>query len=136
MLRSNLIWQEKCYSMMPIRLSALALAGLLGLGLATSAHADECPWRLRFWLGVDATGSAMVHSGQKCVFPIRASGTLTSLKIISRPQHGVVMALSRSVLTYQAQSGYKGTDTFVFVATGKSQVNHGQSTVTMTMKVD
>ncbi|UVK51781.1 hypothetical protein DBIPINDM_005091 [Mesorhizobium sp. AR02] len=121
--------------MISTRLSALALASLLGMGLATSAHADDCPWQLRFWLGVDTTGSAMVHSGQKCVFPMHASGTL-SLKIISRPRHGVVTVPSRSVVTYQAQSGYKGTDTFVFAATGKSQVNHGQSTITMTMKVD
>ena len=115
------------------RLSALALVGLVGL--TTSAHADDCPWQLRFWLGVDANGSAMVHSGQKCVFPMHASGTL-SLKIVSRPQHGVVTVLNRSVIAYQAQKGYKGNDTFVFAATGKSQVNHGQSTITMTMKVD
>lgn len=119
--------------MISARLSALALASLLVL--ATSAHADDCPWQLRFWLGVDATGSAMVHSGQKCVFPMHASGTL-SLKIISRPQHGVVTVLNRSVIAYQAQKGYKGTDTFVFAATGKSQVNHGQSIISMTMKVD
>ncbi|WP_156388921.1 MULTISPECIES: Ig-like domain-containing protein [unclassified Mesorhizobium] len=121
--------------MIPTRLSALALASLLAVGLAAPAHALECPWQLRFWLGVDTNGSAMVHSGQKCVFPMNASGTL-SLKIVSRPKHGVVTLPNRSTIAYQAQNGYKGTDTFVFVATGKSQVNHGQSTITMTMKVD
>ncbi len=40
------------------------------------------------------------------------------------------------VLEWGEPHAGKGTDTFVFVANGKSQVNHGQSTVTMTMKVN
>ncbi|MBZ9905328.1 hypothetical protein LB557_04810 [Mesorhizobium sp. BR115XR7A] len=80
----------------------------------------------------------MAHSGQKCAFPVYAHGTSnnSSLKIISAPQHGVASATSRSGFTYQSQSGYSGTDTFVFTVTGKSAERSGTSKITMNIKVD
>ncbi len=105
----------------------LPLAILLGIGVTSSAHADACAWRLRLYFGQDATGSAMAHSAQKCAFPVHitGSGSVSSLKIISAPQHGVATAPSRSNITYQSQSGYKGIDTFVFVITGKNAERSG-----------
>ncbi|MBZ9739934.1 MULTISPECIES: Ig-like domain-containing protein [unclassified Mesorhizobium] len=115
----------------------LTLAGFLSLGLASLANADPCPWRLHIYFGQETTGSAMAHSGQQCVFPVYAHGSsYSSLKIISAPQHGVTKATSRSSFTYQSESGYKGTDTFVFAVTGKSAARSGTSKITMNIKVD
>lgn len=116
----------------------LSLASLLSLSAVPLANADPCPWRLRLYFGQDSTGSAMARSGQRCVFPVYAHGTSSnsSLKIISAPQHGVATAPSRSSFTYQSQSDYKGTDTFVFAVTGKSAERSGTSKITMNIKVD
>lgn len=130
---------ESATSMRSIKSAVLfAVAGLLGMSLASSANADACPWRLRLYYGVDTTASAMAHSGQKCVFPVyvHGSGSHSSLTIVSAPQHGVATAPSRSNVTYQSLSGYKGTDTFVFVVAGKNAERSGTSKVTMTIKVD
>jgi hypothetical protein len=120
------------------KFAILLVASLLSLSVVRLANADPCPWRLRFYFGQDGTGSAMAHSGQKCAFPVYAHGmsSNSSLKIISAPQHGVATATSRSGFTYQSQSGYKGTDTFVFAVTGKSAVRSGTSKITMNIKVD
>lgn len=121
-----------------MKLPALLPASLLVLVLASSAHADSCPYRLRFNFGADATGSGMAHSGQKCVFPIfvHGSGSNSSMKIISAPEHGVATAPNRSSITYHSQSGYKGADTFVFAVTGKNAERSGTSKITMNITVD
>ena len=125
--------------MKPIKFAVLlTLVSLVGVGPASSAQSDACPWRVRLHFGVDTTGSAMAHSGQKCVFPvfIHGTGSVSSLKIISAPQHGAASAPSRSSLTYQSQRDYRGTDTFVFVIAAKNAERSGESKVTMTIKVD
>jgi hypothetical protein len=113
-----------------MRFSALAKAALSFAPI--SAVAADC--RVTgspSSLGVDMTAFFAVKSGERCKFPIRIPGMMTSSGISQKPAHGTLRQINVTTFTYAAPRGYKDSDTFAIYGSGKGPYGSGRSVITV-----
>ena len=71
-------------------------------------------------MGANMTADFDVTAGQACMYDIKPRGTLTSAEVTQPPQNGTLKMVDKDTLSYEPKAGYKGADSFVITATGKS----------------
>jgi hypothetical protein len=60
-----------------------------------------------------------VRSGKTCGLTFRSLGPTETTRIVARPSHGSVSIGSVGKVTYRANSGYVGSDTFTYARHGR-----------------
>jgi hypothetical protein len=96
----------------------------------TSSHASCTVDRFRFQFGEDTTAAIHLNGSRDCTISL-SIGRKTdaqSFQITQKPAHGAASwngSLATPRIRYQASPGYKGSDEFVFSASGSTITNGG-----------
>jgi len=114
----------------------LAFAGLvLAAGTAEPAYAP-CTGRATILVNQTVDRTMTVRAGKSCSVSLRSSkGPTFGATIIERPKHGRA-SVSGHRVTYTANAGYVGADSFIYARTGVDERNNPKTnTVRVTVTV-
>jgi hypothetical protein len=123
---------------MQMKSGALALALLLAISTPAAA---KCRFSsIRIYPNFDATQSGQAASEEQCTIRFSNSygGGLAAIKIAHQPKHGSVVSSYGAgfmSVTYKSNTGYKGSDEFVYTISSGTAKTHGDSNITVTMDV-
>ena len=101
-----------------------AAFGLLLLALATETAAASCMPGVRWVNGQTVDGYMTVRSGKACHLNFRSRGPTDRTAIVARPSHGTASVNANGRVTYRANAGYVGSDTFTYARQGMDSQNN------------
>jgi hypothetical protein len=114
----------------PISSSLSGFAAPIGGYQESPLGPSPQPTALPLWVQLRQQGFA-VKSGERCKFPIRIPGVMTSSGISQKPAHGTLRQINVTTFTYAAPRGYKDSDTFAIYGSGKGPYGSGRSVITV-----
>jgi len=96
----------------------------------TSSHASCTVDKFRFQFGEDTTAAIHLNGSRDCTITLfmGRKTDVQSFQITQKPAHGAASwngSLVSPKIRYQASPGYKGSDDFVFSASGSTVTNGG-----------
>lgn len=103
---------------------------LLAVGLiipffgCDTASAAPCMGTVRTFHGQTVDSHMTVRSGKRCNITFRSSGPTEATVIVQRPSNGTVSIGAVGRVTYQARSGFVGSDTFIYARRGRDARNN------------
>lgn len=116
--------------------SLLAAAPLLMAGISSASALCNVAAR-PFVMGQPGRIS-MIVSGEPCRISLLAGGQsrYESLRIVTRPRGGSVVADGRTGVVYRPRPGFAGEDRFIFAVTGTSSIGSGTSELYVDVTVE
>ena len=102
-----------------MRQSILAFGLVVPVVWPADALAVNCAPFTRTFHGQTVDMPMTVRSGKTCSITFRSSGPTETTHIVARPSHGSASIGSVGKVTYRANSGYVGSDTFTYARRGR-----------------
>jgi hypothetical protein len=102
-----------------MRRSMLALGLAIPLFTPVDASAATCMPFVRTFHGQTVDAQMTVRSGKRCNITFRSLGPTETTHIVQRSSNGTVSVSGDGRVTYQARSGFTGSDIFVYARRGR-----------------